>query len=63
MLDLVPQFTVATLTGCVVPVGGLWASESPIDEVTAALERVLYTQMLVLFAPKAVPAKSHVQAS
>ena len=52
-----------TLRDCVMPVGGLWASESPIDEVTAALERVLYTQMLVLFAPKAVPAKSHVQAS
>jgi len=29
------------------------------DAVSAALETVLYAQMLVLFAPQAVPAKSH----
>jgi len=29
------------------------------DAVSAALETVLYSQMLVLFAPQAVPAKSH----
>lgn len=27
--------------------------------MSAALETVLYSQMLVLFAPQAVPAKSH----
>lgn len=43
--------------------GGWSNSQSPIDAVTAALETVLYAQMLVLFAPHAVPAKSHVQAS
>ena len=29
------------------------------DAVSAALESVLYAQMLVLFAPQAVPARSH----
>jgi hypothetical protein len=38
-------------------------AQSPIDAVSAALETVLYAQMLVLFAPKAVPATSHVEVS
>jgi hypothetical protein len=53
----------AAQSSVAVGVGGGQASQSLIDAVSAALETVLYAQMLVLFAPKAVPAKSHVQAS
>lgn len=35
------------------------ATHSTDDAVSAALESVLYAQMLVLFAPQAVPARSH----
>jgi hypothetical protein len=35
------------------------STHSTDDAVSAALETVLYAQMLILFAPQAVPAKSH----